>query len=101
MSLSGNHSKSLSKFIFRNGTLLTGTNNDSNPPIFIIIDIGYMIDSGKTNEYHPKNSPNARSPKPAETQMVPLFRFSKYDSIVSIAPYASKMNEIDLKTCSI
>ncbi len=60
-----------------------------------------MIDSGKTNEYHPKNSPNAKSPRPNETQIVPLFRFLKYDNIVSIAPYASKINEIDLKTCSI
>jgi hypothetical protein len=30
-----------------------------------------------------------------------LFRFSKCDRIVSIAPYASKINEIDLNMCSI
>ncbi len=60
-----------------------------------------MTDSGNTNEYHPRNSPRAKSPRPTDTQIVPLFLFSKYDSIVSIAPYANKMNEIDLKTCSI
>ena len=100
LSLNQNYSKSLSNFILVKGTLLTGMNNDISPPILIIIDAVYRIDSGNTNEYHPKNSPNAKSPNPNETQIVPLFRFSKYDNIVSIAPYANKMNETDLKTCS-
>ena len=30
-----------------------------------------------------------------------MFLFSKYDIIVSIAPYASKINETDLKICSM
>jgi len=75
-------------------------NNAINPTILIIIDIGYRNDSGNTNEYHPKNSPNAKNANPRETEMAPLFLFSKYDSIVSMAPYASKINDTDLKICS-
>jgi hypothetical protein len=75
-------------------------NNDINPPILIIIDAGYRIDSGNTNEYHPKNSPNARSANPIATEIAPLFLFSKYDNIVSMAPYANRINETDLKICS-
>ena len=44
--------------------------------------------------------PNANNANPTETEIAPLFLFSKYDNIVSIAPYASKMNETDLKMCS-
>ena len=58
------------------------------------------IDSGNTNEYHPTNSPNAKSPSPTETEIAPLFLFSKYDNIVSIAPYAKRINDTDLKICS-
>ncbi len=92
--------KSSSNFILVKGTLLTGMNNAINPPILIIIDAGYMIESGNTNEYHPKNSPKAKSPNPTETEIAPLFLFSKYDNIVSIAPYANKIKETDLKICS-
>ena len=59
------------------------------------------MDSGNTNEYQPKNSPRAKRDNPTATDMAPLFLFSKYDRIVSIAPYASKINETDLKMCSI
>ncbi len=76
-------------------------NNAIRPEILIMIDTEYSIDSGKTNEYHPKNSPNAKRDNPAATKIAPLFLFSKYDKIVSIAPYASKIKEIDLKMCSI
>ncbi len=75
-------------------------NNAINPAILIIIDIVYRIDSGNTKEYHPKNSPNAKSPNPNDTEIIPLFLLSLYDNIVSIAPYTSRMNEIDLKICS-
>ena len=75
-------------------------NNAINPAILIIIDIEYNIDSGNTKEYHPKNSPNAKSPNPTDTEITPLFLLSLYDNIVSIAPYTSRMNEIDLKICS-
>ena len=75
-------------------------NNAINPVILIIIDIVYRIDSGNTKEYHPKNSPNAKSPNPNDTEITPLFLLSLYDNIVSIAPYTSRMNEIDLKICS-
>jgi len=95
-----NYPRSVSNFILVNGTLLTGMNNAINPPILITIDIGYRIDSGNTNEYHPKNSPNAKKLNPKETEIAPLFLLSKYDNIVSIAPYANKMNETDLKICS-
>ncbi len=71
------------------------------PEILIMIDTEYSIDSGKTNEYQPKNSPNAKRDNPVATKIAPLFLFSKYDKIVSIAPYASKINETDLKICSI
>ena len=75
-------------------------NNAINPAILIIVDIEYNIDSGNIKEYHPKNSPNAKNANPIETEIAPLFLFSKYDNIVSIAPYANKMNDIDLKMCS-
>ena len=78
-----------------------GMNNAINPAILIIIETKYKIDSGKTNEYHPKNSPNAKRDNPTATEIAPLFRFSKYDKVVSIAPYASKIKETDLKICSI
>ncbi len=76
-------------------------NNAIKPEILIMIETEYNIDSGNTNEYHPKNSPNAKRDNPIATEIAPLFRFSKYDKIVSIAPYASKIKEIDLKMCSI
>lgn len=63
-------------------------------------DAEYRIDSGKTNEYHPRNSPKANSDNPTETEIAPLFLFSKYESIVSIAPYASRINPTDLNRCS-
>ena len=75
-------------------------NNAINPAILITIDIEYNIDSGNIKEYHPKNSPNAKNANPTETEIAPLFLFSKYDNIVSIAPYANKMNDTDLKICS-
>ena len=75
-------------------------NNAINPVILIVIDIVYRIDSGNTKEYHPKNSPNAKSPNPNATEIAPLFLLSLYDNIVSIAPYTNKINETDLKICS-
>ena len=66
----------------------------------MIIDIVYNIDSGNTKEYHPKNSPNAKSANPIATEIAPLFLLSLYDNIVSIAPYTNKINDIDLKICS-
>jgi len=81
--------------------LLTGINSAINPPILIIIDVKYNIDSGNTKEYHPTNSPKASSDKPVATDIAPLFLFSKYDRMVSIAPYARRINETDLKMCSI
>ena len=66
----------------------------------MVIDIEYNIDSGNTKEYHPKNSPNAKSANPTATETAPLFLLSLYDNIVSIAPYTSKINDIDLKICS-
>jgi hypothetical protein len=83
------------------GTLLTGMKRATSPAILIIIDVKYKIDSGNTKEYHPKNSPKAKRDNPKATDIAPLFLFSKYDRIVSIAPYASKINETDLKMCSI
>ena len=65
-----------------------------------MIDAEYKIDSGNTNEYHPKNSPNANIANPMATDIAPLFLFSKYDNSVSIAPYANRIKEIDLKICS-
>ena len=75
-------------------------NNAISPEILIIIDIGYNIDSGNTKEYHPKNSPIAKRANPIDTEIAPLFLLSLYDNIVSIAPYTSRINEIDLKICS-
>ena len=75
-------------------------NNAINPVILIIIDTVYRTDSGNTKEYHPKNSPNAKSPNPNDTESAPLFLLSIYDNIVSIAPYTNRINEIDLKICS-
>jgi len=95
-----NYSNPSSNFILVNGTLLIGMNSAINPPILIIIDMIYIIDSGNTNEYHPKNSPNANNANPTAIEIVPLFLFSIYDNIVSIAPYANKINETDLKICS-
>ena len=66
----------------------------------MVIDIEYNIDSGNTKEYHPKNSPNVKSANPIATEIAPLFLLSLYDSIVSIAPYTNRINEIDLKMCS-
>jgi len=76
-------------------------NSAINPVILIIIDIEYSSDSGNTKEYHPKNSPNAKSANPIATEIAPLFLLSLYDNIVSIAPYTSRINETDLKICSI
>ena len=87
--------------IFVSGTLLTGINKAINPPILIITDATYNIDSGNTKEYQPTNSPKANNDNPVATDIAPLFLFSKYDRIVSIAPYASRINETDLKICSI
>ena len=95
-----NYSMSSLNFILVKGTLLTGMNNATNPPILMTIDTGYRIDSGNTKEYHPRNSPSANNASPIETEIAPLFLLSRYDSIVSIAPYASKMNETDLKRYS-
>ncbi len=75
-------------------------NDAINPPILMVIDIEYSIDSGNTKEYHPKNSPNAKSANPIATEIAPLFLLSLYDNIVSIAPYTNRINEIDLKICS-
>ena len=100
MSLNSNYSISSSNFILVSGTLLTGMNNAINPAILIVIDVVYKTDSGNTNEYHPRNSPNANNPSPIAIEIAPLFLFSKYDNIVSMAPYANKINEIDLKICS-
>ena len=75
-------------------------NSAISPEILIIIDIGYNIDSGNTKEYHPKNSPIAKRANPIATEIAPLFLLSLYDNIVSIAPYTSRINEIDLKICS-
>jgi len=75
-------------------------NSAISPEILIIIDIGYNIDSGNTKEYHPKNSPIAKRANPIDTEITPLFLLSLYDNIVSIAPYTSRINEIDLKICS-
>ena len=75
-------------------------NSAISPEILIIIDIGYNIDSGNTKEYHPKNSPIAKRANPIDTEIAPLFLLSLYDNFVSIAPYTSRINEIDLKICS-
>ena len=75
-------------------------NSAISPAILIIIDIVYNIDYGNTKEYHPKNSPIAKRANPIDTEIAPLFLLSLYDSIVSIAPYTSRINEIDLKICS-
>lgn len=66
--------------------MLTGINSATKPPILIIMETEYNMDSGNTNEYHPKNSPRANNANPTATDMAPLFLFSKYDKIVSIAP---------------
>ena len=94
-------SKLSSNLILVRGTLLTGINSAINPAILITMETKYIIDSGKTKEYHPKNSPNAKRDNPTATEIAPLFLFSKYDKMVSIAPYASKIKETDLKICSI
>ena len=78
-----------------------GTNNAPNPTILVEIDITYRTDFGNTTEYQPRNSPNARSPRPEATKIVLVFLFSIYDIIVSIVPYTSRIKEIDLIICSI
>lgn len=75
-----------SNFILVRGILLTGINSATKPPILIIMETEYNMDSGNTNEYHPKNSPRANNANPTATDMAPLFLFSKYDKMVSIAP---------------
>ena len=59
------------------------------------------IDSGNTNEYHAINSPNANSPNPTPTASAPFCFPSMYETMVSIEPYTSKINEKDLMICSI
>ena len=86
LSLATNYSKSSSNFILVKGILLTGINNAIKPPILIDIETEYNRDSGNANEYHPKNSPSANNANPTATEIAPLFLFSKYDNIVSIAP---------------
>ena len=66
---------------------------DINPLILIMIETTYKIVSGNTNEYHPINSPNPKSPSPTATKSVVFFLPCIYDSIVSIAPYTNKINE--------
>ena len=61
----------------------------------------YRIDSGKTNEYHAINSPNANKPNPIPTASVPFCFPSMYETIVSIEPYTSKIKENDLMICSM
>ena len=78
-----------------------GTNSAPNPTILVEIDITYSTDFGNTTEYHPRNSPNARSPRPEATKIVLVFLFSIYDIIVSIVPYTNRIKEIDLIICSI
>ena len=74
--------------------------NEISPPIFIQIEIEYIIVSGNTNEYHPINSPSASKPRPTATKRVAdLFPF-KYDIIVSIEPYTNKINETARNTYS-
>ena len=91
----------MSNFILVSGTLLTGTNSKSNPAILTVIDAEYKIVSGKTNEYHARNSPSASKASPNATKSAPFFLPSIYETTVSIAPYTSKINEIDLMMCSI
>lgn len=90
-----------SNLIFLSGIFETGMNNDRSPLIFITIDIEYRIDSGNTNEYHAINSPNANSPNPTPTASAPFCFPSMYETMVSIEPYTSKINEKDLMICSI
>ena len=66
-----------------------------------MIEIEYSIDSGKTNEYHAMNSPNAKSASPVPTANAPFCFPSRNETNVSIAPYTSKINENDLMICSI
>ena len=82
-----------SKEIFRRGIFETGIPTDINPPILITMDTTYKIVSGKTNEYHPMNSPNPNSPSPIATKRVVFFLPWAYDIIVSIAPYTNRINE--------
>ena len=56
------------------------------PDIFNKIETEYKIDSGKTNEYHAINSPNATNPSPVPTANVPFCFPSKNETNVSIAP---------------
>ena len=75
-----------SNFIFRSGSLEIGINNDKSPEILITIDIEQIIDSGKINEYHAINSPNAKRPNPIPTANAPFCFPSMYETIVSIEP---------------
>ena len=89
-----------SNFTFCNGIRDIGIPSDVNPPIFITIEITYKIDSGNTNEYQLTNSPNPNKPKPTATKSVDFFLPCKYDNMVSIEPYTSKMNDTARITCS-
>ena len=44
-----------------------------NPAILTIIEVTYKMVSGKTNEYHPINSPNPKRPRPTATKRVVFF----------------------------
>ena len=59
--------------IFRRGIFETGIPTDINPPILIMMDATYKMVSGKTNDYHPMNSPNPKSPSPIATKRVVFF----------------------------
>jgi len=94
------HYELSSNAILRNGIFVIGKPNEISPPIFIQIEIEYIIVSGNTNEYHPINSPSASKPRPTATKRVAdLFPF-KYDIIVSIEPYTNKINETARNTYS-
>ena len=61
----------------------------------------YKTVSGNTNEYQLINSPNPKRPRPTATKSVAFFLPLKYDIIVSIEPYTSRMNETARSICSI
>ena len=58
-----------------------------------MIETTYKTVSGNTNEYHPMNSPNPKSPSPMATNSVVFFLPWIYDIIVSMAPYTNRINE--------
>ena len=66
---------------------------DISPLILITIEATYKAVSGNTNEYHPINSPNPKSPSPTATKSVVFFLPWTYAIKVSIAPYTNKINE--------